>query len=152
MLQPLTSEYILSFLEENRLGVLSTVNAEGHPDGAAIYFIVKPDFTAYFVTPTGTQRHTNLQHMNEVVLTVINEEKRETAHIRAIASDAKDMLFEVIGNLATYLNEKSGTTVNTELPLLSYKDRPKTVIQLTPIEVGLRRFSSNHLEEEKIVL
>lgn len=146
--QPLNKQYILSFLKNKRLATLSTVNKEGLPNAAPIYFIVDDKFNFFFVTPIKTQKNINLEFQNNAVLTITDEEKKETVQVRGKAFRKDELLIETLAKLADKLNHKLEFTIS--LPLLKHKNQSKTVIKIEPEEIRMRRYSEKKLEEKII--
>lgn len=70
-----------SFLDGHKLGVLSTVSKEGHPNGAAIYYITDERLYFYFLTQTGSTKYQNLHQKPVAALTVVDDYSQTTVQI-----------------------------------------------------------------------
>lgn len=82
---------IFSFLRENQVGILATVDPNNDPHAVAIYYFVEPDFTITFMTKTGTKKHDNIAHNNHVMLLVYEPSTQATAQIKGKAKRIKDI-------------------------------------------------------------
>jgi uncharacterized pyridoxamine 5'-phosphate oxidase family protein len=145
---PIDEAYVLNYLHKNMLGVLSTVSSDGMPHAAPIYFVTSYTFEIFFITPRGTQKSMNIDHKNDVLLTVIDESKTETVQIRGSAVEAPGLLDSTLRQLAEKLHY--GATFLDELPVLKYKDQEKIVMKVIPSEVRMRRYTE-YAFVEKIV-
>lgn len=146
MAQNIDKKALLRFIEKNNWGVLSTVNTDGLPDAAPMYYLADQQFNCSFVVPVNSKKSKNIDHQNEVVLTVTNEERRETLQIRGKVEKKEELLIEKLKELAGRLNV-NGKFVS-DLPLLQHKGQEKTVLVLTPTMVRMRRYFSDRMEEE----
>lgn len=66
------------FLRRHPMGVLSTVDSEGKPWGAAIYYVADEDFNFYFVTRVETLKYQNLDKSPFAALTVADADNQTT--------------------------------------------------------------------------
>ncbi len=148
MQKPIDDTYISSFLKNHNFAILSTVNKDGLPDAAPIYFLSRDNFDIFFVTPSKTQKNTNMDFNNDVVLTITNEATLETVSIRGKASQQEDQLDAVLKGLA----EKLNSTFNfvTTLPILKHEDNPKITIKVKPYKIMMRKYADDGLEEKII--
>ncbi len=146
--QPITKEYISQFLQENHLGVLSTVNSSGLPDAAPIYFITHAGYQLIFITPLGSRKHINIIDKNDVLVTIVNTNRTETVQVRGKAVETKELVVDTLGKLARALNY--GADFLTNLPLLKYEKQEKTAFKIVPSEVRIRRYTE-HAFIEKIL-
>lgn len=60
----------IEFLKSQVVAVLATIDLEGNPSAATIYFANDEDFTFYFITKTVTRKYKNLQHNPNVALAI----------------------------------------------------------------------------------
>jgi general stress protein 26 len=79
-------EHILEFLRNHNIGVLATVDPNGEPSAATIYFTVDDELNISFITKTGTKKHDNLIRQNHAMLVVYEASSQTTVEIVAIAS------------------------------------------------------------------
>lgn len=78
---------ILDFLQQNPVGVLSTVSPDGDPHGVVIYFTIDDNFTVSFLTRSGTRKSDNLKHHDHVTLTIFEPESQTTAQVTGRAKE-----------------------------------------------------------------
>ncbi len=135
----LTDQDIDTFLVEHKLGVLATVNAEGNPDAVPIYFLRDPDYKMYFITPSETQKVTNIAAHPRVSLTVVDEADRSFVEIIGDAHEDADKITTIVDQMAERVNAQSEKVVDT-LPLLRYEGQKKTVIRIDPISIRMRKY------------
>ncbi len=148
MQQKLDDHYLKQFLNQKKLAVLSTVGTDGKPYAAPIYFVMNDDFTFLFITPEGTQKFKNIEHNPNVVLTVTDESTWETVRIAGSARFDASLVSEVVNKLAEKLDD--GQTVAKKLPVLQHGHSNKVAVVISPSTVGMRRYSSEVLEEHNI--
>ena len=73
-----TNNTALTFLEQHKLGVLSTVSDKGEVWGAAIYYAVDEQLNFYFFTHIETRKYHNLKEHPQVALTVVDDYAQAT--------------------------------------------------------------------------
>jgi general stress protein 26 len=83
-------EHILGFLKNHEIGVLATVDPNGDPSAAAIYFAVDDSLGISFLTKTGTKKHDNLKRHASCILVVYEASSQTTVQIKGIASEVTD--------------------------------------------------------------
>lgn len=76
---------IYSFLKSHPVGVLTTVDPNGEPHGAVIYYYVSRDFTVTFTTKRLTKKSDNLRYNNHAMLFVYEKSSQTTAQITGYA-------------------------------------------------------------------
>lgn len=143
----ITKKTVHTFLSQNRLAVISTVNSKNTPDAAPIYYLVDEDFNFYFITPVKTQKHRNITKNHNIVLTITNEEASETVEVKGLATESQTPLPEVLQKLAVKLNQD--LQFFTTLPLLRYKDQKKVVIKIKPKSIHYRKYLKASIQELK---
>ena len=83
-------ERILDFLQNHNIGVLATVDPNGDPNAAAIYFTVDASLDISFLTKVGTKKHDNLQRHSHAMLVAYEAMSQTTVQIKGIASEVTD--------------------------------------------------------------
>lgn len=139
---------VQTFLEENKLAILSTVDQEGRPHAAPIYYVLGENFEVFFITPLETQKNINLDHQNEVVLTITNEKNWQTLQLRGQAERRDDITAEILNKLTSRLN--MDMEFITSLPLMKHKSQFKTAIRIKPAYIRLRSYEDDGLKEAVI--
>lgn len=140
---------ILTFLKRHTTAVFSTVNKEGRPDAAPLYFVVNDDFDLFFITSDKTQKYLNISFQNETVLTVTDEQTLETVQIRGKAQENQKLLSEIVTLLAEKLTDKLDFPII--FPMLKHEGQ-RVVIQVKPYEIRWRKYTDDGLSEKKITL
>jgi uncharacterized pyridoxamine 5'-phosphate oxidase family protein len=82
----------LNFLQDNPLGVLSTINGSHFPEMAPIYFFVESDFSCSFLTKTNTRKFRNLSENEKAALLTFSEETLTTVEVQGRLSTEHDPL------------------------------------------------------------
>lgn len=145
-------ETILTFLTENPLATLSTVNEEHEPDGASIYFVIEKDFSIYFMTKTNTEKAQNVLHNEHVALTVTHD--LTTAQITGIAHqiDEKESQGKTIINITNELSQKLNNqhTVSSVLPLTKHSGE-LMIIKIAPQKIDFRQYGTDGVQEKVIL-
>lgn len=96
------NEYeIVSYVKDNPVMVLGTVNASGHPHGAAIYVCATAADQLYFITKTDTQKFKNIEHNPNVSVTIVNPDDNTTLQAQGKASvvESPVLLEEVMAKM-----------------------------------------------------
>lgn len=94
-----THRNVHDFLNHHPMGVVSTVDDDGTPWGAAVYFIADDDFNIYFVTRADTTKYKNIKHGQVAAFTVADRSTQTTVQLtgevsEVSASDYMNNLFE----------------------------------------------------------
>lgn len=132
-------EHILEFLKNHNIGVLATVDPNGEPNAATIYFTVDDDLNVSFITKTGTKKHDNLIRQNHAMLVVYEASSQTTVEIVGIAS-AITGVSEVQDIFADILKISKSTSGN-DVPPISKLNAGKYVgYQLESKEIRMASF------------
>lgn len=127
---------IYTFLQEMKVGVLSTVTPDGNPHGVVIYFTVNPDFSISFLTKAGTRKYDNIMHDNHVMLTVFEPRTQATTQITGQAypmQDSKkihDLTETVLG--VSQKSSEAGVPPITKLQVGNY-----AAFTITPLQIRM---------------
>ncbi|MGB4965914.1 MAG: pyridoxamine 5'-phosphate oxidase family protein [Microgenomates group bacterium] len=143
----LNKTYLHQFLQQNLLGVLSTVTSDNIPDAAPIYFIPHASFEIYFITAASTQKVKNINHANDVVLTIMNKDLTETVRVCGKAEITDNDATKSLGELARSLQYKENFL--EALPVLKYKGQKKLVVKIVPTEIRIRQYTEYSFVEKK---
>ena len=81
---------IYDFLHDNPAGVLTSVDTNGYPHGAVIYFYINDKFVISFLTKKGTKKYDNLLRNNKVMLVVYEPVSQSVAQVIGRAYEIKD--------------------------------------------------------------
>ena len=113
---------IRTFLEQNPIGVLSTVNPDGNPHGAVVYFVLGEDFSASFLTRSGTRKSDNIKHQDRVTLTVFEPESQTTA--------------QIIGRAKAIIDNDKVNAVASDVLRISLKTSEAGIPPISKLEAG----------------
>ena len=131
-----------SFLRTNSVGVLSTVDPDGNPHGAVIYYTVDKNFIVAFLTKTETRKYDNLKHNSHVMVTIFNARSQATVQIVGTASEVED--HGEINRIATAVQTasiaKNGIGL---LPISKLEAGGYTAFKIVPIQVRMAVFSQS---------
>jgi pyridoxine/pyridoxamine 5'-phosphate oxidase len=79
------------FLRSRPTGVLSTVDPNGEPHGAVIYYgISRADLALTFLTKKDTKKSDNLAHKNHAMLTVFDEKLQTVVQVTGRVTQVTD--------------------------------------------------------------
>lgn len=133
---------IHDFLKNHKVGVLSTVDPNGDPHGAAIYFTVNENLEARFVTKTRTKKADNLRHNNHAMLVVYEAQSQSTAQILGEVEEITDET--EMNDVFAEIVDASLKTSNTAVPPISKLVRGEYVIyRLVPKQVRMAVFNQS---------
>ena len=82
---------IYAFLRSNPIGVLATVDPDGNPHAAVIYFSVSDDFNLTFTTKHDTKKHDNLIRNNHAMLVCYEASSQTTVQITGSVKKIDDI-------------------------------------------------------------
>ncbi len=85
-----TNQRIYDFLKAYPIGVLSTVDPNGNPHAAVIYFTVDEEFNITFVTKHDTKKYDNLKRHNHVMLVAFEPVSQTTTQITGTVEEITD--------------------------------------------------------------
>lgn len=81
---------VYDFLKAHPIGTLASVDPNGNPHAAVIYFAVDENFDFVFMTKRDTKKHDNLQHNNHVMLVSYEASSQTTVQITGSAKEIHD--------------------------------------------------------------
>lgn len=122
------------FLKGHPVGVLATVDPDGNPHAAAIYFTIDGSSTISFLTKAGTKKADNLKRNGRAVLVVYDAMLQTTVQVtgEAVAVADPAEVNEVFAGILTASIAVSNTSVPPISKLqagdyVAYRLRPKQV-------------------------
>ena len=128
------------FLDNNPVGVLSTVTPDGDPHGVVIYYVIDKNFIISFLTRAETRKRDNIKHNNHVMLTVYEPRTQTTVQIVGTAKEVTDS-YEVNG-IAGAVMGVSTKIANTGLPPISKLEAGSYVgFRITPEQIRMAVYS-----------
>lgn len=139
-------ETALKFLEDHKLGVLSTASSDGKVWGAAIYYVVDEQLNFYFFTHVETTKYRNLKGHPQVALTVVDDYAQTT--VQAEGKVAEMPIGEELNAIRRKLALVHPPGQFSWVPPVSkiHDQGERVVLKLTPETLQLSHFKSetNH--------
>jgi len=129
-------ERILDFLKKHEIGVLATVDPNGEPSAATIYFTVDDNLNISFLTKTGTKKHDNLKRHNHAMLVVSEAQTQTTVQIKGIATEVTDAA-EADKVFRAILRVAMATSDAGMLPISKLQAGGYVVYQIKPKEIRM---------------
>lgn len=131
---------IFNYLDSNPVGVLATLGPDGKPHAAVIYFSVDRHFNIFFVTKTGTRKHSNMQYNNAAMLVVFDKETQTTVQVAGTAKQLNSVtesqkVFEDI------LKAAMQTSIEGVPPIAKLHAGYYAAYHLTPIQIRMAVFA-----------
>lgn len=128
------------FLRQHPVGVLATVDPNGEPDAAAIYFTIDEDSNIAFLTRTGTKKSDNLQHNHHATLVVYEAETQTTVQVKGAARKIEDPhdMNEVFIKVLNASLDASDTAVT---PISQLREGNYITYRLKPKQIRMAVFS-----------
>lgn len=128
------------FLKGHPVGVLATVDPNGEPAAAAIYFMVDDNGNICFLTRSGTKKADNLEHRNHAELVVYEAESQTTVQVKGLAKKIEDPreMNEVFIKILNASLDVSHTAVT---PLSRLREGDYVTYRLAPKQIRMAVFS-----------
>lgn len=145
-MKKLTEQKIDKFLQDHHLGILSTINKDGSPDAAAIYFLKEKD-TIYFLSSKETAKSHNIELNPKVTLTVTEEKRGICFQAKGEAKIKKGYITTIVPKMAKKLNVKD--KIVSTLPLLKHRGE-HVVIEIKLDKIRMRTYTDKELIEEEL--
>lgn len=77
------------FLNDHKLGVLSTVTEQAMPSGAAIYYVVDEALNLYFLTHTTSKKYKNIHDNPKAAFTIVDDYTQTTVQAQGIITEVE---------------------------------------------------------------
>lgn len=138
------------FLNEHKLGVLSTVGEQGEPWGAAVYYVVTNELEIYFLTHATSKKYKNLAQKAAAALTVVDDYKQTTVQMSGTIDELEmgeehDMAFQKLAQV------RPPGQFAWAPPVSKIHDGSVVLLKLTPTTMRYSRFKSDEDGETYIV-
>jgi uncharacterized protein YhbP (UPF0306 family) len=135
------------FLKHHPMAVLSTIDANSTPWGAAIYYIADSNFNFYFVTRAETLMKRNIDNHPMAALTVTDSLTQTTVQAsgqisKVSAQDYMDIYFDRFAKI------KPKNDYNWAPPLTKIEAGNYVPLKLTPTRMQYADFSKLKLKED----
>ncbi|TAH33844.1 pyridoxamine 5'-phosphate oxidase family protein [Candidatus Saccharibacteria bacterium] len=127
---------ILGFLQEQHIGVLSTVTPDGNPHGAVVYYTIDDTFDIHILTKTGTRKYDNMVHNSHVTLTVCRSETQTTAQVTGIAAErsGRNDINQVASDIATKTRHNADDGLP---PIMKLQAGTFTTFRIKPVQIRM---------------
>lgn len=130
---------IFDFLDETRVGVLTSVDPNGEPHGSVIYFAVEPDFVIHFLTRRQTKKADNLIRNSHVMLVIFEPKSQTVAQVTGKAELVEDG-YEV-NQIAAAVFMTSLKTSTGGIPPIAKLDAGEYVgFKIQPIQIRMASY------------
>jgi general stress protein 26 len=129
-----------AFLKTHSVGVLATVDPEGNPHAAAIYYAVDNHQNVSFLTKVGTKKADNLRHHNHAVLVVYDAKTQTTVQVTGTTAEIADQL-ELNRLFEHVISASQHTSGAKVMPLTKLNAGDYVGYKLTPVQVRTAVFT-----------
>lgn len=139
------------FLDEHKVGVLSTVTEDGKPWGSTIYYVVSDsNLNVYFLTHASSNKYRNLVANSAVALTVFDDYQQTTVQIAGTIDELEigeehDIVFRKI----SHLHPPGQFAWNP--PVSKIHDGEVVLLKITPKAMRLSSYKADEHGESHIV-
>lgn len=127
---------IHDFLFATSVGVLSSVNPEGDPHGAVIYFSINEQSVITFLTKSGTRKYDNLKHHDHAMLTVFDAKSQTTVQITGRATEITDN-YDINEIAEKTLTASIKTSDGGMPPIMKLKAGEYVAFKIEPVQIRM---------------
>ena len=141
---------LISYLKELGMAVLSTVNQDGFPYSAVIYFVVDHNLNFYFLTKADTKKARNLEVNNKAALTTIDLKSMITVQTTGAVARVRDgeQYIYMIGELGKVNAQKNNP--HWPPPVSKLKDNGEVAVyKYKPDWIRIADYSHKITDEKK---
>lgn len=138
------NEKTLRFLQEHSLATLATVDPNGAPHAASVYYVSDGDLNLYCVTREETQKYQNIKQNSVVSMVIVDEETSEIVQLVGDAAriDDEHSVSKILERLWKITLEKH----HWPAPAIKMNKGGLLVLKITPKELKFGDFKPIHLE------
>lgn len=132
---------IHDFIRQHKTGVLATVDPNGNPHAAVIYFFTDANSNIYFLTKTGTKKADNLEHNPHAMFVIYDAASQSTAQITGQAAKiiSHAELNDVFANI---INASIDTSGNSVPPISKLQEGDYVAYKLEAKQIRMAEFGS----------
>lgn len=131
---------IYNFLAHQPIGVLSTVDPNGNPHGAVIYYSIGKDFSITFTTKQKTKKFDNLTHSNHAMLVVYEAMSQTTVQVTGTVEEITDK-DEADAAFRTMLATSMATSEAGLPPITKLQAGPYVALRIKPLQIRMAIFA-----------
>lgn len=139
---PSTSESnqrIYDFLKGNHIGVLATVDPNGNPHAATIYYSIDEEFNVMFMTKNETKKHDNLLHNKHAMLVVYEPTTQTTVQVTGVAKVLSSKVDTAQIFLDTLITARDTSDAGMP-PIAKLRAGDYVAIKLKPVQIRMAMF------------
>jgi general stress protein 26 len=130
-----SNQRIYYFLKSHPIGVLATVDPNGDPHAAVMYFSVGRDFSVTFTTKRYTKKSGNLTHNNHAMLLAYDAPSQTTVQIDGFAKTLDPK--EAHESFKNTLDKAMETSISGMPPISKLEAGPYVAYRLRPLEIRM---------------
>jgi len=135
-----SNKRILHFLQSHPIGTLATVDPNGNPHAAVIYYFVDDNFNVTFTTKRETHKFDNLSHHNHAMLVAYEAASQTTAQITGIVTEIHDAQ-EADSAFRSMLAASMATSEAGLPPLTKLYAGRYVAMRLKPVQIRMAVFA-----------
>lgn len=135
-----SADRIYNFLKQQPIGTLATVDPNGDPHAAVIYYFIDQAFNITFATKSKTKKFDNLQHNNRAMLTVYESLSQTTVQITGTTSQIDD-INESETVFRKMLEVSMQTSVSGMPPISKLYAGKYVALRLKPVQIRMAIFA-----------
>lgn len=144
----LRQQRIYDFLKNNHVGVLASVDPNGDPHAAVVYYVVDERFVLSFITRAGTKKHDNLIRNNHVVMVIFEPKNQTVAQVIGKAVEIKNA--NKMNAVAEAVFESVLETEDKDmLPITKVDAGEYTAFKIEPDQIRLAAYARRGSQEEQ---
>jgi uncharacterized pyridoxamine 5'-phosphate oxidase family protein len=141
----ISKEYILDFLQQQHVGVVSSIDSSGNPNSATVYFIVDEDYNFYFPTRPGSRKYTNISDNPNVSFTTTDAKGMTTVQLTGVAEEVAEtaaiiQMIEKLLNVSTHHIQEVGRWIP---PIKQLRDGHFALIKIAPTWMRYGQFNKD---------
>jgi general stress protein 26 len=140
---------IRSYIDNNPVATLGTINPDGTPHGAVVYACADDSHpVVYFLTKTGTQKYKNLSNNERVSITVVNPSENSTLQANGRARYVEDAV--TLDMVMKKITRIQASAIEWLPPLAKLRASAYVLIGITIEHARLARFKGMEIGSEHI--
>jgi len=132
----------IAFLMSHSIAALATVDEDGSPSVATIYYTVLKPPEILFITKSETAKLINIRKKSLIALAISDEDKLTTLQLKGTAQEIKDP--EILDKVIDKITSKSAHPAYWPPPIIKMEQGNFVVLKITPTIMKLsdyRHFS-----------
>lgn len=135
-----SNQRILRFLQSHPVGTLATVDPNGDPHAAVIYYFVDDNFNVVFTTKRETRKFDNLSHHNHAMLVAYETGSQTTVQVTGVATEIQD-IEEAESAFRSMLAASMATSKAGVPPITKLYAGRYVAMRLKPVQIRMAVFT-----------